>query len=79
MFMPVQGAETRAPPSGVVDFKAAVRYIRYNKDIIAGNTDRIFTFGMSGGCAQSALLGSTGDAALYEPYLKAIGAGRQGQ
>lgn len=76
MFMPVQGAETKAPPSGVVDFKAAVRYIRYNKDIIAGNTDRIFTFGMSGGGAQSALLGSTGDAALYEPYLKAIGAAK---
>lgn len=36
--------------------------------------DRIFTFGMSGGGAQSALLGSTGDSDLYTPYLEEIGA-----
>ena len=36
-----------------------------------GSTDRIFSFGMSGG-AQSALLGSTGDSELYTPYLEAI-------
>ncbi len=61
-------------PAGVTDFKAGIRYIRYNEGIIAGDCDRIFTFGMSGGGAQSALLGAAGDAALYTPYLEAIGA-----
>ena len=61
-------------PAGVTDLKAAVRYIRYSADTIPGSTDRIFTFGMSGGGAQSALMGSTGDSTLYDPYLEAIGA-----
>lgn len=61
-------------PAGVTDLKAAVRYLRYSTQSIAGNTDCIFTFGMSGGGAQSALMGATGNSALYEPYLAAIGA-----
>lgn len=61
-------------PAGVTDLKAAIRYIRYTGDIVPGSTDRIFTFGMSGGGAQSALLGATGDSALYAPYLESIGA-----
>lgn len=61
-------------PAGVTDLKAAIRYIRYNEENIPGSTDRIFSFGMSGGGAQSALLGSTGDSDLYTPYLEAIGA-----
>jgi hypothetical protein len=32
--------------------------------------DSIFTFGMSGGGAQSALVGATGDSELYTPYLR---------
>ncbi len=59
-------------PAGITDLKAAVRYIRYSD--IVGDTDRIFSFGMSGGGAQSALLGATGDSELYDPYLEAIGA-----
>lgn len=61
-------------PAGVTDLKAAIRYVRYNSDTLPGSTDRIFSFGMSGGGAQSALLGSTGDSELYTPYLDAIGA-----
>lgn len=61
-------------PAGVTDLKAAVRYIRYNEGTIPGSTERIFTFGMSGGGAQSALMGATGDSELYTPYLEAIGA-----
>ena len=61
-------------PSGVADLKAAIRYIRYNSELVPGSTDRIFTFGMSGGGAQSALLGATGDSELYAPYLESIGA-----
>lgn len=61
-------------PAGVTDLKAAIRYIRYNNGVIAGNTDNIFTFGMSGGGAQSAIVGATGDSELYNDYLSAIGA-----
>ena len=61
-------------PSGVTDLKAAIRYTRYNEGVIPGNMDSIFSEGMSGGGAQSALLGSTGDSALYDAYLKQIGA-----
>ena len=61
-------------PAGVTDLKAAVRYVRYCDDVIAGSAERIFTFGMSGGGAQSALMGATGDSELYTPYLEMIGA-----
>ncbi len=61
-------------PAGVTDLKAAIRYIRYNADVLPGDTEALFTFGMSGGGAQSAVLGASGDSALYEPYLEAIGA-----
>lgn len=55
-------------------YTAAIRYLRYNAGNLAGNTERIFSFGMSGGGAQSALLGVTGDSSLYDDYLAAIGA-----
>ena len=61
-------------PAGVTDLKAAVRYIRYSDEKIPGDAESIFTFGMSGGGAQSALMGSTGDSALYDAYLEEIGA-----
>ena len=49
-------------------------YLKFNKDIIPGDTEKIFTFGHSGGGAQSAIVGSSGDNELYESYLEAIGA-----
>ena len=61
-------------PAGVTDLKAAVRYLRYTDDTIPGDAESIFTFGMSGGGAQSALMGATGDSALYDAYLEEIGA-----
>ncbi len=61
-------------PAGVTDIKAAIRYVRYTDDIVPGDADRIFVFGMSGGGAQSALVGATGDSGLYAPYLEQIGA-----
>jgi hypothetical protein len=61
-------------PWGVTDLKAAVRYYRFNKSLLPGDTDRLFSYGMSGGGAQSALIGSTGDSNLYYPYLESIGA-----
>ena len=61
-------------PWGVTDLKAAVRYLRLNNDTIPGNPERIFAFGHSGGGAQSAVLGASGDSALYFDYLASIGA-----
>lgn len=61
-------------PAGVTDLKAAVRFVRYNEGVVPGSMDNIFTFGMSGGGAQSALMGATGDSELYTSYLEAIGA-----
>lgn len=61
-------------PAGVADLKAAIRYIRANLDVLPGDGDRIVPFGMSGGGSQTAVLGATGDSALYAPYLEAIGA-----
>lgn len=61
-------------PSGVVDLKAAIRYIRYNESVIPGDMDRVVVFGHSGGGSQCSVLGASGDSELYEPYLNAIGA-----
>lgn len=61
-------------PAGATDLKAAVRFLRAFAGQIAGDPERIFTFGHSGGGAQSAVVGATGDSELYDPYLSAIGA-----
>lgn len=74
MYILVVEEEVKEHLLGVVDLKAVIRYIRFNKDILPGDTSKIITFGMSGGGAQSALMGSSGDSPLYEPYLKEIGA-----
>ncbi len=64
-------------PALIVDLKAAIRYLRHNKDVIPGNVDRIITSGTSAGGALSALAGATGNSVDYEPYLKAIGAAEE--
>lgn len=61
-------------PAGVTDLKAAIRYLRYTDATTPGDAEKIFVFGMSGGGAQSAIVGAAGDSALYDPYLKQIGA-----
>jgi acetyl esterase/lipase len=61
-------------PAAIVDLKAAVRYIRYNKGIIPGDTERIVSVGCSAGGALSALLGTSGNNTLFDKYLKEIGA-----
>ena len=59
-------------PWPVVDLKAAVRYLRYNADVLPGDYGRIFTFGFSIGGGVSALMGCSGDSSLYAPYLEKI-------
>lgn len=61
-------------PWGVTDLKAAIRYYRFNQSTLPGDADNIFTFGMSGGGAQSAITGASGDSELYYQYLESIGA-----
>lgn len=61
-------------PGCIVDYKAAVKYLRYNKNMIAGDTEKIISNGTSAGGALSSLLGVTGNHPDYEPYLQALGA-----
>lgn len=62
-------------PAFLVDYKAAVRYLRYNRHRLpAGNTDRIISDGTSAGGALSALLGATGNSKEYDDELRAVGA-----
>lgn len=65
---------TGTAPAGLLDLKAAVRYLRYNDDLIPGNSERIFTDGTSAGGAMSSLQGATGDAPEYEEALRKMGA-----
>jgi hypothetical protein len=65
-------------PAAIVDLKAAIRYIRHNKGVIPGNTDWIFSTGVSAGGALSALLGASGNSHLYDAYLKETGAADAG-
>ena len=74
---PGMRGRTHGAPLGVTDLKAAVRYFRYlqtQQNAVPGNTDRIFSFGMSGGGAQSAIFGESGNSSLYNDYLTAVGA-----
>ena len=61
-------------PWGVTDLKAAVRYRRYNAASIPGDAAKVYVFGHSGGGAQSAVAGASGDSGLFAPYLAALGA-----
>ncbi|WP_172122063.1 subtype B tannase [Devosia sp. 919] len=61
-------------PAAVVDTKAAIRFLRLNRDVIAGNTDRIVITGTSGGGALSAIVAASGNAPDYFPYLRKLGA-----
>nr|WP_320130972.1 subtype B tannase [uncultured Holophaga sp.] len=70
-----QGHYTGKAPAAIVDLKAAVRYLRFNAQRLpAGDTEKIISNGTSAGGALSALLGATGNAPEYEPYLQALGA-----
>lgn len=62
-------------PAGLVDLKAAVRWLRAHADELpAGNVEQIVSVGTSAGGAMSSLLAVTGNVAEYLPYLEAIGA-----
>lgn len=64
---------TGRAPKGLLDLKAAIRYLRHFDKEIAGNTDRIIINGTSAGGAMSALVGATGNNPEYATYLRAMG------
>ena len=70
------GLYTGKAPAGIVDLKAAVRYLRYNDKIMPGDAEKIISNGTSAGGAMSALLGATGNNKDYEPYLQELGAAK---
>lgn len=61
-------------PWPAVDFKAAIRYLRYNAASLPCDAAKVFAYGFSSGGGLSAVLGTSGDSPLYSPYLDAIGA-----
>lgn len=61
-------------PMSIVDLKAAVRYLRYNKGLIPGDPEKIIADGTSSGGGLSVLLGVTGNSKHYDKYLIEIGA-----
>ncbi|MCD8310281.1 MAG: alpha/beta hydrolase [Prevotellaceae bacterium] len=61
-------------PAGLLDLKAAVRYLRHNDALMPGNAEKIVSDGTSAGGAMSSLLGATGNHPIYAPYLEAMGA-----
>jgi len=65
---------TGRAPKGLLDLKAAVRYLRlFDKDML-GDAEKIITDGTSAGGAMSSLVGATGNNPAYDKYLKAMGA-----
>ncbi len=71
----MNGVYVGKAPALIVDYKAAVRWIRFNRDRLpAGDVEKIISNGTSAGGALSALLGATGNAPEYQTYLQALGA-----
>jgi len=68
------GQFTGKAPASIVDLKAAVRYIRHNKGVLPGNTNRIVALGCGSGGGLAALLGTSGNNSLYTPYLQELAA-----
>ncbi|MGN1167735.1 MAG: hypothetical protein ACI4S2_15050, partial [Lachnospiraceae bacterium] len=61
-------------PWSVTDMKAAVRFYRFNKEALPGDTEQIYCYGTGAGGTLAAILGASGNSDLYTPYLTEIGA-----
>lgn len=62
-------------PAIMVDTKAAIRYLRFNrKSLPAGDTEKIFVTGTSGGGALSTVIAASGNSPDYFEDLYEIGA-----
>lgn len=71
------GKNVGMAPADICDLKAAVRFIRHNKEVFPGDCEKIITNGTSAGGAMSSLQGSTGNHPDYEPYLEIMGAAKE--
>lgn len=63
-------------PKGLLDLKAAVRYLHLFDKEIPGDANRIVIDGTSAGGAMAALVGATGNAMVYDPLLETMGAAK---
>lgn len=63
-------------PAALVDQKAAIRYLKFNKDVLPGNMNKIIANGTSAGGAIATLLGATGNSVDYAIDLDLLGAAR---
>lgn len=61
-------------PIGLVDLKAAVRFLKHNAGKFPGDPHKIVSTGVSAGGAMSSMLGCTGNKAEYLPMLQEAGA-----
>lgn len=72
---PVDGRFLGHSPATMTDTKAAIRYLRYNrKSLPAGDVEKIFITGTSGGGALSTLIAASGNSPDFYPSLYEIGA-----
>ena len=74
-----RGRDNAEAPDGVCDLKSAVTFYRFNGDVLPGDSEKIFTFGHSGGGAQSAIMGASGNSELYDKYMENIGSAMVGK
>jgi hypothetical protein len=65
---------TGTSPAGLLDLKAAVRYLRHNDDLLPGDFSKIIASGCSSGGAMSALVASSGNTHRFDEALKKMGA-----
>lgn len=68
------GTNTGKAPACIIDYKAAVRFLKYHRNELPGDMDKIITNGTSAGGALSSLMGATGNHPDYEEELKKLGA-----
>lgn len=61
-------------PAAIPDLKSAILYLRHFDREMPGDAEKIITDGTSSGGAMPALMGTTGNAREFEPYLEAMGA-----
>lgn len=66
------GKSVGKAPALIVDLKAAIRYLRHNRDVIPGDVERIITNGTSAGGALSALAGASGNSPDYAPIWREL-------
>lgn len=71
-----KGIYTGKAPACLVDYKAAVRFLRLFAEEIPGDVNKIITNGTSAGGALSSLMGATGNHPDYEPYFEELGAAK---